>query len=216
MNVQLDTIDTSINTRHCYGCDRDLIIDEFHLRTRNGKLDHSEQCKQCKSQYDKLYNEKNKERAKITRAKYYQEHSDKIRSYARAYSKLHRKERAAYAKKHYQENIDVMRAKGREWYKNNPLSTKKSSLKKHFNITLEQFNNILLVQDYKCCICQTVFEKSKDTHLDHDHNCCPTQNSCGKCIRGALCGHCNKGLGLFRENADNLLRAYKYLKGKIK
>src|SRR4029077_2130187 len=31
--------------------------------------------------------------------------------------------------------------------------------------------------------------------VDHDHNCCPGAHSCGKCIRGILCGTCNSALG---------------------
>lgn len=44
-------------------------------------------------------------------------------------------------------------------------------------------------------------------HMDHDHACCPPNKfekshkvSCGKCIRGWLCGSCNTALGLLREN----------------
>lgn len=35
----------------------------------------------------------------------------------------------------------------------------------------------------------------ENLHIDHDHACCPGNESCGKCIRGVLCGSCNVILG---------------------
>jgi hypothetical protein len=40
--------------------------------------------------------------------------------------------------------------------------------------------------------------------IDHCHNT-------GK-VRGLLCDHCNKGLGLFKDNIDYLNKAIEYLK----
>lgn len=42
--------------------------------------------------------------------------------------------------------------------------------------------------------------------IDHDHSCCPERTACGKCIRGVLCGACNKSEGHLKtfENAYNL------------
>jgi hypothetical protein len=28
-------------------------------------------------------------------------------------------------------------------------------------------------------------------HFDHDHECCPGNYSCGRCLRGVLCNRCN-------------------------
>ena len=43
-------------------------------------------------------------------------------------------------------------------------------------------------------LCALCYEESATT-VDHDHSCCPGRKSCGKCVRGALCARCNKGLG---------------------
>lgn len=48
--------------------------------------------------------------------------------------------------------------------------------------------------------------------IDHDHSCCPSEKSCGKCIRGLLCGKCNSGLGFFDDNPQKLIDAAEYLK----
>lgn len=52
-----------------------------------------------------------------------------------------------------------------------------------------------------CAICKTEGE----LHYDH----CHTTGD----FRGLLCPKCNKGLGLFQDNTDNLTEAINYLKG---
>lgn len=39
--------------------------------------------------------------------------------------------------------------------------------------------------------------------VDHDHGCCPVDKlSCGRCIRGLICRHCNVAAGLLKDRAD--------------
>jgi len=47
--------------------------------------------------------------------------------------------------------------------------------------------------------------------VDHDHNCCPGQHSCGKCVRGLICGNCNTALGLAHNDAATLRQLADYL-----
>lgn len=60
-----------------------------------------------------------------------------------------------------------------------------------------------------CMICQ----KYKARAVDHDHKCCPGKISCGKCVRGLLCGNCNTILGRQRDEAEVFFRAGRYLQG---
>lgn len=48
--------------------------------------------------------------------------------------------------------------------------------------------------------------------VDHDHECCPGQHSCGKCVRGFLCDQCNTGVGMFRDSPAFLHNAAEYIK----
>lgn len=57
-----------------------------------------------------------------------------------------------------------------------------------------------------CSICGTAAEV-----VDHDHGCCPGAYTCGRCIRGALCQPCNRGLGQFRDSPALLKAALDYL-----
>jgi Recombination endonuclease VII. len=50
-----------------------------------------------------------------------------------------------------------------------------------------------------------------DLCVDHDHSCCPGSTSCGKCVRGFLCTHCNKGIGHFSDEPARVRAAADYL-----
>ena len=97
------------------------------------------------------------------------------------------------------------------WRKNNPekskLRKKTSYLKKLYGFTLDEWNEMFDAQDGKCAICgkhQT--EIGKTLGVDHCHKT-------GK-IRGLLCTTCNRGLGYFKDDIENLRCAIMYLNKK--
>ena len=47
--------------------------------------------------------------------------------------------------------------------------------------------------------------------IDHDHMCCPGKSSCGNCIRGILCLHCNTALGLLRDDPAKISSLLNYM-----
>lgn len=61
-----------------------------------------------------------------------------------------------------------------------------------------------------CDICGA---KDRNLHVDHDHNCCGPRAwpVCGKCVRGLICGHCNRALGMFGDSVAALNAAIEYL-----
>lgn len=78
-------------------------------------------------------------------------------------------------------------------------------------MTPEQYNNMLIAQNYICAVCQQPCKTERGLAVDHDHSCCPGNKSCGKCIRGLLCINCNRGLGMFQDDPVLLNRAIDYL-----
>lgn len=84
-----------------------------------------------------------------------------------------------------------------------------------YGVTLETYNRILSEQGGGCAICGDP-ESSDGSSLavDHDHTCCSSARSCGKCVRGLLCRSCNQGLGNYRDRPDLLRGAASYLEAR--
>lgn len=87
------------------------------------------------------------------------------------------------------------------------------NLKHRYNLTEEQYNQLLVSQNNTCGICKNVFTDTP--RVDHDHSCCPGIYSCGKCIRGLLCDNCNKAISLLNDNPDYLISGAQYLRGPL-
>lgn len=80
-----------------------------------------------------------------------------------------------------------------------------------YSITLEEYERMYEYQGRTCAICQRATGARKALAVDHDHACCNGPYSCGRCVRGLLCGTCNKMLGHFRDDPAAPMRAYNYL-----
>ncbi len=105
---------------------------------------------------------------------------------------------SGYAKTYYREN--------REYWQERHKTTRITN----HGISLEQYNDMLLAQENKCAICSRIFVDTP--HIDHDHSCCSGTHSCGRCVRGLLCGDCNPALGAFGDSIQTLEAAIRYLK----
>lgn len=72
-------------------------------------------------------------------------------------------------------------------------------------MTIEDYDNLCIEQDYKCAICNTS-EVGRRTRwlVDHDH-------TTGR-VRGLLCHNCNVLLGHARDDISILSKAIEYLK----
>ena len=77
---------------------------------------------------------------------------------------------------------------------------KKTTAKRRYNITDEQYDELMDVRN--CAICSEEFNDNR--HIDHCHTT--------GIVRGVLCSFCNMGLGHFKDNITSLANAIKYLK----
>ncbi len=85
---------------------------------------------------------------------------------------------------------------------------RKLNLRRRYDLSLDDVDRMLKLSDYACSICYVTVSLDSPTHknkphIDHDH----VTGS----IRGILCGHCNTGLGAFKDNPVLLDAAKAYL-----
>ena len=99
----------------------------------------------------------------------------------------------------------------RQSRKDDPYKHRNWELKKRHKINNEIFNRKLEEQNGVCAICGGLGVNKNYLTVDHDHQCCDSDKSCGKCLRGLLCNLCNVGLGAFKDNLELLKKAIVYL-----
>ena len=117
---------------------------------------------------------------------------------------------AAYMREYNIKHPEKMKQRNKDYKLNKPRNYKNSQLKVSFNITIEQYENLLHKQNFMCAICnkaESVIDNrtKKVRNLAVDH--CHETNQ----IRGLLCQKCNQALGLLGDNIVNFTSAIKYL-----
>jgi hypothetical protein len=81
---------------------------------------------------------------------------------------------------------------------------------RRYGTTAVVMHEIGEAQGWLCAVCPTPL-REVEWHIDHDHACCPTTPTCGKCTRGFLCRPCNLALGIMHEDLKNIASLVVYL-----
>ena len=102
-------------------------------------------------------------------------------------------------KKHYDINKE-----NPVWLKKQKDRAFKSRLHHYFDITIDEYDNMIELQNGVCAICGQIETNGRRLSVDHNHGT-------GK-IRELLCRKCNTGLGQFNDDAKLLKIAIQYLK----
>lgn len=82
---------------------------------------------------------------------------------------------------------------------------------KKYGLSEEALLAMLTAQEFKCANLACAVDISEDYRVDHDHVCCPYGESCGTCVRGLLCHHCNSGAGMLKDDPVRLRALADYL-----
>lgn len=154
---------------------------------------------------------KDKDKEKAWRKQYNITHADKIKKYKKEYNKKYKTEKAIllntyrreYYSKHKKSELTRMknyRLKNLDKFKK---YDKKLGLKKKYNLTIEQFEQMRIDQNNCCALCLTTFKTGKDTCVDHCHK----TNK----VRGLLCHKCNTGIGALNDSIVLLKKAIEYI-----
>lgn len=94
--------------------------------------------------------------------------------------------------------------KRHEYYLKNRTKQLDRDLFKHYGITRDKYNEMLLAQDSLCAICgKHASESNKGLHVDHCHET--------KVVRGLLCNSCNLAIGLLKHNKTIIQKSLEYL-----
>jgi len=126
----------------------------------------------AKREYLREYNAKNREKIREGQKRWHAEHPDWLPNYRKAY---HAKRLAT--------DLEGVRAEQRAAW-----------LAHRYGLTPADHAEMIAAQENKCAICGDEPADGKALHIDHDHE--------SGAVRGLLCGHCNRAIGLFRDNPD--------------
>ena len=154
----------------------------------------------------------NKEKIRLQRKLYREIHKEEIKLWGKKYRLENKEKIRQLHKKHYDEN----QSKRLEYLNKNKakirLRNRRYRVKKDYDISWESFIEMYEAQWGRCAICG-VYKKHPDKensiqsdvlHIDHCHRT--------KKVRGLLCTHCNKAIGILNEDVRILENAINYLK----
>lgn len=146
-----------------------------------------------------------KEKRKAYNKAYGENNKDKIRAYC-----LANKDRIDIHNKSYHENNkDKIKARKKIWCAGRKEESRAYGLRYHYNLTIDDYNEMLISQSNSCAICK-IEKDNLPVRLCVDHNHVSLK------VRGLLCNNCNKSIGLFNDEPDRIMKAIKYIENSAK
>jgi len=125
---------------------------------------------------------------------FYQQNKERFAAKSKAWREANKERAKENRRRNYVENKEA-----------NLLYSKAYNLKRNFNLTTEEYAQMLEKQGGVCAICSKTCTRS--LAVDHDH--------ITGVVRGLLCNNCNRGLGHLQDDVTILENAVSYLKGQF-
>lgn len=166
----------------CSGCKDFRPESDFHVSLHAYQRQRQTYCKTCRDdQWRQRY-----------KSEWYQRHKERCRLRMAA---------------RYRENVKASRRKAREWRKalspsQRALYNRRRRLRDHYDLSLEQFDQMLAAQGGVCAVCKRPPAKG-NLCVDHSH--------ATEINRGLLCARCNQFLGYFENHRDLVPSLIAYL-----
>lgn len=113
---------------------------------------------------------------------------------------------AAYQKQYQEKNKERLKEKKKHYHSQTKEYRRWYTIKKRYGLTKEEYENMLLLQNNKCAIC----ENTKSGHRNTDEMVVDHCHKTNK-VRGLLCNRCNTLLGLIEDNPTFMQNISKYL-----
>lgn len=174
----------------CNKCKLEKDISNFN-KDKTKKDGYRTICKKCTSIQVKIYRQNFPDKERLTKKKYRLKFKEKFSEYDKNYYIKNREKKLLREK-----NRNLLNKEKQQAYR----------LKFKYDLSIEQYNDILKRQNYKCAICNCPVEQSgrwKRLYVDHNHKT-------GQ-LRELLCNKCNTTLGLINEDINILNNMINYI-----
>jgi hypothetical protein len=151
-----------------------------------------------------MHSEEQRAKWRAANKKYREAHPDRVRKqrknqqYKRSTNEVYRQQAQERTKR---------------WRKDNPnryIEQQHKNVLACYGLTIDDYEEILRFQGGVCAICGHP-AKGKKLVVDHDHKCCATARTCGRCTRGLVHSSCNVALGNFGDDITVLKKAIEYV-----
>lgn len=184
--------------KRCSDCKEEKPISDFakNRRARDGLFAY---CKPCARRRSLAWKAANPERAKAYTAEWKRNNRERLNEYQRNWYAENSGRWPGYAASYRERHPEAWARKQRS-----------ARLVREYGVTLEEYEVMVAKQGGVCWICRQPPDgrgKYPVLCLDHDH-------TTGQ-LRGLLCHQCNRGIGFWRDDADMMARAVKYLRRKV-
>ena len=134
------------------------------------------------------------------------------RAYQNAYRAANIEKQREYMRRWVESNPERYREYKRQWHQKRleedragvRAQTRRAWLGREYGMSEEEYDSMNLRQQGMCGICGDEAQAGKALHVDHDHDT--------GVVRGLLCGHCNRAIGLLRDDPKIDEKAAAYLR----